>query len=203
MSEEIVAAGPIRPASQADRLKFRERADRDRTERHERAASAAAGLFRAAAAERSAAPPVWVRAVTLLMEAIRADYATVMIVQGSEARCCRITRGQGLEERPSRRWPTSPPAEGPPGRTSTRVEIERLPAAPASATLTTQSVPGATSSFHAFLYVRERPQPVGCLSLHASTDLALAADRVAFIDAVAELLARELVASPLPHPSPA
>ncbi len=201
MAEEIVAVVPVRAISRTGTLKYQERADQVRSERRKQAAAAAAELFRTAASEQTLDLPVWVRAVTLLMEAIRAGYATVTMVQAMEARCCRITTGYGLEGRDSRRWSPAGSTGGSAGATKTRVEIERLFPVPTSTPITTTPVPGAVSSFHALLYVPRHPQPLGCLSLYSSEDLVLAADRIALIDAVAERLARGLVESPLPDPT--
>lgn len=201
MVEETAVSGPIRLFPRTEPHNYRESQDRARSERHERAATEAAGLFQRATAERPAERPIWVRAVILLMEAIQADYATVTVVQGEGGWRCRITRGRGLEERPSRRWHGPPQQATPPGLTPTRVDIETLQPVDMPTPISRQPVPGATSSFHALLYPSGSNQPLGSLSLYSGRDLSLIADRVAFIDAVAALLARDLASAPPPDPS--
>lgn len=200
MSEESVALGPMRLVPHTGTPRYREREDQARLERHTRAAAAADALFQTATAESLADRPAWIHGVMLLMEAIRADYAMVTIVQGEEGRRCRITRGRGLEERPSRGWTSLPQRMSGSGRAPTRVDIETFSRLRSPAPTFGQPVPRAASSFHAPLYA-SGGEPLGCLSLYSSGDLSLVADRVAFIDAVAARLARELADAPLPAPS--
>lgn len=54
------------------------------------------------------------------------------------------------------------------------------------------SVDGAVSRLHAFMYGTGDPVPRGCLSLHSMQPRSFRASEVALVDAVAELLAREL-----------
>jgi hypothetical protein len=194
MAKEILVVGPIRPYPRSSGPQHREREESARAERRERAVAVAVQLFSRAADEPPTRQPVWVRAVTLLMETIQADYGTVMVVRGPEARRCRITRGRGLE-------PTRPTAFGDTSSTPAPLVIERLAPPPSSATIATPPVPRATASFHSLLYLAEDVQPIGCLSIHSSS-LALAPDRVALIHAVAGLLASELARAPLPDPTP-
>jgi len=200
MAEERAVPGLVRPVPRVNSPQYREREDLARIERHQRAALEAAGLFQAAATESPAERPIWVRAVILLMDALGADYATVTAVRGEEGRRCRITRGCGLTDRTSRRLPRQAQQTNAAERVPTRVDIDALsPATPPTAT-SHEPVPGAASSFHALLYVSGSTDPLGCLSLYSGRDLALAADRVALIHAVAGLLARELTGAPLPAP---
>ena len=53
-------------------------------------------------------------------------------------------------------------------------------------------VDGAVSRLHAFVYGAGDPVPRGCLSLHSMQPRSFRAPEVALVDAVAELLAREL-----------
>ena len=200
MSEEGVALGPIRPVPQSGAPKYREREDRARLERHTRAAAEAVALFQTAAAESPSDRPAWTHAIMLLMEAIRADYATVTIVQGEEGRRCHITRGRGLEARPSRRWAGTPYGTIGSGHVPTRVDIEAFSLVRSPAPTFSRPDPRAASSFHALMYV-SGTEPLGCLSLYSSGDLSLLPDRVSFIDAVAARLAPELAEAPLPAPS--
>jgi hypothetical protein len=200
MADKRAVSGPVQAAVRAEGAKYREREELARTERHRRAALQAGSLFQAAAAGRPAEQPVWVRAVILLMQAIRADYATVATVHGEQGLRCRITRGWGLEGPPTWPGPGTPPPESASGALSTRVEVDLLSPAPARVTAPGNPVPGASSSFHALLYPAGSPQPLGCLSLYSRTDLSLVADRVAFIHAVAAVLARELAGAASTEP---
>jgi hypothetical protein len=203
MAEKSSEAGPIRLSSGTDTLNYRNRESQARSARHAQATLEAAQLFEIARAKDPDGQPVWMRAVILLMQPMQADYAVVTVVQGEEGRRCRITRGCGLLERPSRRWPGQLQAVSVPGLGSTLVEIETLSPVTTPSPASSASVPGATSSFHVLLYASGTAQPVGCLSLYSATDLSLTADRAAWIDAVAALLAQELTEAPLPNPSPA
>lgn len=183
-TDDAVAKPVLRDGPRSQSLKFREREDHARNERRQQAAIEAAGLFRAATATGAAEHPVGVRAVILLCEAIQADHATLMIVDADEGRLCRVTRGSAS---------LAPK--------SARVDIERVWPAPTPTPTPLHPVIGATSSFHALLYPPGSAQPLGCLSLYSRKDLSLTAGRLAFIDAVAKLLARELTGAALPDPT--
>lgn len=189
MADKRTPAGPIPSTA---RSKYREREDQARRERHQRAALEAGRLRQAASDPGPDDHPAWVRTVIYLMQAIGAEYAAMTIVQGDEGLRCRITRGYGLEESPTRGWPGAAPPDDTLGPASIRVGIDLLCPAPACVSPPTQSVPGASSSFHSLLYPAGNALPLGCLSLYSRTNLSLAADRVAFMHAVADVLAEEL-----------
>jgi hypothetical protein len=203
MAEESVSVGPVRLVPRTDSRQFRQLADQARLERRAQAAAEAAGLFQLAGAARADAEPVWLRAVALLIEDLKADQATVTIVRGEDARRCRISRGRERERRPSRRWPGQPQLVAAPALAATRVEIDALRPGTTAIPSPGDQMPGATSSFHALLYTPGSAQPLGCLSLYSSSASAVATDRVAFMDAFAALLAPQVAQSPLPDPSPA
>ncbi len=200
MADERAVTGPVRPVPQAD-VKYRERENHARIERHQRAALDAAGLLQTASVEGPPERPVWLRAVVLLMEAVGADFGTMTHLLGEEGRRHRITRGGGLHESRSRRGSGPLHGEGAPGTASIRVETDVFQSAATGGVTPSQPVAGATSSFHALLYSSGMTQPLGCLSLYSGKDLSLGADRVAFIHAVAALLAPELASAALPAPS--
>ena len=202
MAEEIVSVGPVRLVPRTDSRQFRQLADQARVERQALAAAEAAGLFQSAPASRADAEPVWLRAVVLLIEDLKVDQATVTIVRGEDARRCRITRGRDPERRPSRRWPGQSHTAGAPALATTRVEIDALHPGTTPIPSPDHQMPGATSSFHALLYTPSTAQPLGCLSLYSTTGSAVAADRVAFIDAFAALLAPLVAQAALPDPFP-
>jgi hypothetical protein len=193
MAEESVSVGPVRLVPRTDSRQFRQLADQARLERRAQAAAEAAGLFQLAGAARADAEPVWLRAVALLIEDLKADQATVTIVRGEDARRCRISRGRERQ----------PQLVAAPALAATRVEIDALRPGTTAIPSPGDQMPGATSSFHALLYTPGSAQPLGCLSLYSSSASAVATDRVAFMDAFAALLAPQVAQSPLPDPSPA
>lgn len=203
MAEKLSVAGPIRLSSRTDTLNYRNREDQSRSARHAQATLEAAELFQTARGMDPDEQPVWIRAIILLMHPLQADYALITVVQGEEGRRCQITRGYGLLQRPSRRWPNQSQAVRTIGLGSTLVEIETLRPVTTPRPPSSGSVPGATSSFHVLLYPSGTVQPVGCLSLYSASDLSLTADRAALIDAVSTLLAQDLAGTTLPDPSPA
>ena len=199
MTDKGAVSGAVRPVPQAE-AEYRERENRARSERHQRAALDAAGLLQSAIVQGPAERPVWLRAVALLMEAIGADFATMTHIVADEGRRYRITRGRGLQERRSRLGAGRPPGDGA-DKSAIRVETELFQPPATGGATPGRPVAGAASSFHALLYPSGATQPLGCLSLYAGADLSLGADRVAFIHAVAALLSRELASAALPAPS--
>ena len=203
MAEKLSEAGPIRLSSRTDTLNYRNHQDQARNARHAQATLEAAELFQSCRVMDPEGQPVWIRAIILLMPPLQADYALITVVKGEEGRRCQITRGYGLLERPSRRWPNQSQAVRALGLGSTLVEIETLRPVTTPKPPSSGSVPGAISSFHVLLYPSGTVQPIGCLSLYSARELSLTADRAALIDAVSALLAQELAEISLPDPSPA
>lgn len=198
MAEEAKVAGRVQPSVRGEASRYAERESEARRERHERAAAEAARLFQNATAASSAPRPTWAQALILLMEELHSEYATLTVQQSDAVRRWRLTRGQGLPASTSARQPLPADETAGPDPASARIEIEALCADPAAPLTSGPKVPGARSSFHAPLYASGAAEALGCVSLYSSRDLALGADRVAFLHAVAALLAGAVADSPLP-----
>jgi hypothetical protein len=159
--------------------------------------------MRAAESAGDATQPVAVRAAILLCETLQANYATLTVLQETDSTRYSITRGRGLDQRPSRPWQANPShAPSSPHPSSIRVEVEALRTDAAGILTPGQPVIGATSSYHTLLYAAGSSTPLGRLSLYASQDLSLTASRVALIHAVAARLGQELAGEPLIEHAP-